>query len=179
MLATQPHHQKSQEDFVKVGTILAGILALVVGSHALAAGDAGCGLGSVVIKKNSKLMQLFAITTNGTFSSQFFGITSGTSNCSASGLVQNDRNVEVFVAANQQDLSNEMARGQGEKLSTLATLNGCGSLESQKVFASMTQKSYEKIMTSSEMKSEEIVTNLKKAMQDDSAVAQLCHVAAL
>lgn len=41
---------------------------------------AGCGFGSQVMGENGN--QVFAATTNGSlFGSQFFGITSGTSNC--------------------------------------------------------------------------------------------------
>ena len=68
---------------------------LFAGSFAFA-GDAGCGLGGMLIKSNTKLMQLFAVTTNGTLGSQTFGITFGTSGCSASGLVQNDKQIQYF-----------------------------------------------------------------------------------
>ena len=43
--------------------------------------DAGCGLGSMIIQENTKVMQLLAATTNGSFGSQTFGISTGTSNC--------------------------------------------------------------------------------------------------
>ena len=50
-------------------------------------GMAGCGLGSLLFgNDNTTLMQILAATTNGLFGSQTFGITSGTSNCTA-GLV--------------------------------------------------------------------------------------------
>ena len=73
------------------------VASLFVGSFAFAAGDAGCGLGSMIITKNTKVMQVLAATTNGTSGSQTFGITFGTSNCSANGLVQNDKQIQYFV----------------------------------------------------------------------------------
>lgn len=139
------------------------------------AGDSGCGLGSVVISKNSKLLQLFAFTTNNSFSSQVLGITFGTSNCSASGLVMNDKQIQYFVEVNQEDLSREMAQGRGDKLATLALLNGCANEGSQIAFASFTQQSYGKILPSSNVSAVEMVSNLKNQMSANSELSQMCH----
>ena len=49
-------------------TLLISLL-MVFGLNAMA-NDAGCGLGGEIISKNSKLLQLFALTTNGSFFSQ-------------------------------------------------------------------------------------------------------------
>jgi hypothetical protein len=143
------------------------------------AGDAGCGLGSLIIQKNSKLLQLSALTTNASSFSQGFGITSGTSNCSASGFVSNDRQIEYFVEVNHDDLSREMAQGEGEKLSVLAQLNGCASTDAQQAFAGMAQKSFDKIIPTADTHPDEVVQNLKKEMSESSEVVQLCHVASL
>lgn len=153
------------------------IFALVISVFAFSAhaGDAGCGLGSVVISKNSKLLQLFALTTNGTFLSQAFGITSGTSNCSASGLVMNDKQMQYFVEVNQEDISREMAQGRGDKLATLALLNGCANETSQQAFASFTQQSYGKIIPSASATPSEVVANLKNQMGSNSELTQMCH----
>ncbi len=125
------------------------------------ASDSGCGLGSVVIQKNSKILQLFSMTTNDTLFTQGFGITSGTSGCTASGLVMNDKAIEYFAENNQSDLSREMAQGQGEKLLALAALYGCRG-EDQKAFAKMTQANYEHIFPTAETKAPEMVQNLKR-----------------
>ncbi len=37
---------------------------MLMGGAAMAMGDAGCGLGGLIIQKNSKLLQIFALTTN-------------------------------------------------------------------------------------------------------------------
>lgn len=134
---------------------------LFIGSSAFAVGDAGCGLGSVLITTNSKLMQLFAVTTNGTFASQTFGITSGTSNCSASGLVVNEKQIQYFVEVNEQDLKREMAQGHGEKLQTLAALYGCSNDAAVASFSSRVQSSYEQIVPSAKATAVDVVNNLK------------------
>lgn len=49
----------------------------------------------------------------------------GNLGCSTKGLVLDERKIQYFVEANQNDLKREMAKGYGDKLSTLAALNGC------------------------------------------------------
>ncbi len=125
---------------------MVSILVLGASNNALAAGDAGCGLGSVIWSKNSKLLQLFAVTTNGTFGSQTFGITSGTSGCTSSSFVNREQQVESFVAANENSLKNDMAKVQGETLATLALLSGCQDDSSQAEFSALMKKNFSDLM---------------------------------
>lgn len=147
------------------------ILSVLLGlsNVALAAGDSGCGLGSMIIKDNTKLMQLFAVTTNASFGSQTFGITFGTSNCSANGIVMNDKQIQYFVEVNQQDLTREMAQGHGDKLSTLAALHGCADQNTINAFSTKAQSSYEQIVPSAKTNAVDMVKNLKA-----SSIANAC-----
>jgi hypothetical protein len=155
------------------------LLIILAFSASAFAGDSGCGLGSVIIQKNSKLLQLLSMTTNSFFFTQPLGITSGTSGCSASGLVQNDKELQYFVEINNDDISREMARGEGEKMEILAQLNGCTNPEAQKAFLKMTQGSYQDIYPSPEEKAENVVMRIKDKMKSDSEVQRMCSVAAL
>lgn len=146
------------------------IAVLFMGSVAMAAGDAGCGLGSMIITKNSKGMQILAATTNGSFGSQTFGITFGTSNCSASGIVQNDKQIQYFVEVNQAELTREMAQGHGEKLSTLAALNGCASDNQITAFNAKAQSSFKAIVPTAKTTAVDFVNNMKSA-----SIADACH----
>ena len=83
-------------------------------------GLAGCGLGSVVIGSNGG--QISAATTNSTFYSQAFGISSGTSNCIPTQEMAVIMKQEQFLAANLNTLQKEMAQGSGETLSECARL---------------------------------------------------------
>lgn len=148
---------------------------LLAGTQAYAAGDAGCGLGSMIISKNTKLLQLFAMTTNNSLLTQPLGITSGTSGCSARGIVMADKEVQYFVEVNQEDLSREMAQGHGEKVYTLAQMKGCQSEISQKAFATFTQNSYSQILPSAATSASDVVVNLNSALAQQSDLAQLCH----
>src|SRR5258706_10011582 len=88
-------------------------------SFASAAGNhpmAGCGLGYLLLsnKDNEKVTQVLGATTNGTFGTQTFGISSGTSGCTEDGAVKVSKATEVYTEVNLDSLRREMAMGQGE-----------------------------------------------------------------
>src|ERR1022692_5057347 len=98
--------------------IALGVLAtLVVPTFALAKGNhpmAGCGLGYILLsnKDNEKVTQVLGATTNGTFGTQTFGISSGTSGCTEDGAVKMARATEVFADVNLASLRQEMEIGR-------------------------------------------------------------------
>src|SRR5271169_4362483 len=97
-------------------------LALAAGNHPMA----GCGLGYLLLsnKDNEKVTQVLGATTNGTFGTQTFGISSGTSGCTEDGAVKVARATEVFADVNLASLRQEMSAGQGEYVNTFASLLG-------------------------------------------------------
>ncbi|RHX84426.1 DUF3015 domain-containing protein [Leptospira stimsonii] len=103
--------------------VLAGIGLMSDNVEAKGYGMAGCGLGSLIIKENN-ISQIFAATLNAT-GVQTSGITSGTSNCTADGIVKSEKTQELFVTVNYESLEQEMAMGKGEKLDSFAKLLGC------------------------------------------------------
>lgn len=113
-------------------------------------GVAGCGLGSLVFGNEEGAMQVIAATLNGT-GVQTFGITSGTSNC-GKGLFAKAE-VNSFIESNSVALENDIARGQGETLSTLNNMLGCDSK-----FNSTLQQNYKDIYAPGVNSSEKIVT---------------------
>ena len=82
-------------------------LTFARGNHPMA----GCGLGYLLLsnKDNEKVTQVVGATTNGTFGSQTFGISSGTSGCTEDGAVKMARATEVFAEVNLDSLRQEMA----------------------------------------------------------------------
>lgn len=100
---------------------------MVLGAGSLAEagpyGTAGCGLGSIVFGNSPGIVQIFAATTNGTFATQTFGITSGTSNCVDGG--GGGPTAAAFIQTNRVALSKEISRGNGETIANLSTLSGC------------------------------------------------------
>jgi hypothetical protein len=128
----------------KVLVSIVAVAALSTASFATVNNQTGCGLGSQIIKDDSSaLMLALQATTNGIFGNQTFGITSGTSGCKRAQLVLNERAAE-FVAANMDQLSREIAIGQGESVETLAELL---KVEDKAAFATALQANYNAIYT--------------------------------
>lgn len=113
----------------------------------------GCGLGKLAwadYKKQKNIApQVLMATTNGTFGSTTFGISTGTSGCTNDGQVMGSEKANVFAAINFENLSQEMAQGHGEHLASLATLMGVPA-EHQAEFFAMTQEKYSGLMKAGE-----------------------------
>ena len=150
------------------------ILVVISFSHLLFAADSGCGLGNVIIQRNSKGLQLLSWTTNGLLFTQPLGIISGTSGCSSNGIVKNEKEMQYFVEINHDDLTREMSMGQGEKLTALARLNGCETQESQVSFSQMTKNSFPEIVPSEKTTANEILTNLKAKISTNTDLQKAC-----
>src|SRR5213080_3490823 len=88
----------------------------------------GCGLGKLAwgdFKGQKQIApQVMMATTNGTFGSQTFGISFGTSGCTNDGVIMRTELVNAFASATFENLQHEMAQGHGEHLASLATLMG-------------------------------------------------------
>ncbi len=136
-------------------------------------GDAGCGLGSMVFGDSPGFVQIFAATTNGTSYNQAFGITTGTSNCDASGVILAEREKEIFVANNYSSLAKEMAAGEGEGLYTLAGLLGCSS-EGYAQFGSMTQQSYQQILAGGQAGAQDMLAVIEGEISRDPVLSASC-----
>ncbi len=142
-------------------TVACAVVVLAVGSAFAGSSNTGCGLGSLIWqgKANSSVFQAFEATTNGTFGSQTFGITTGTSNCSQpSKFVSNERTNE-FVVANMDNLAKDIARGGGETLEALADLMQIPAGE-RAAFYQKLQTSFAKIFTSEDVVLASVMDNV-------------------
>jgi hypothetical protein len=127
-------------------------------------GTAGCGLGSLVFGNQPGAVQILAATTNGTFASQTFGITTGTSNCGAGLFAQGTKN---FVEANREVLAKDVSRGTGEAIGALAVINACE--DSSKVGAAL-QKNFGAIFPTEQASSDEITAAILKTLHEDASL---------
>ena len=109
----------------------------------------GCGLGKLAwadFKRQKNIApQVMMATTNGTFGSQTFGISTGTSGCTNDGKVWADERTNVFVSATLEGLTAEMARGEGEHLASLATMMGVP-VEQHPQFFALAQERYQELV---------------------------------
>jgi hypothetical protein len=158
------------------GLALGALLALPAAS-AFAQGGygmAGCGLGSLVFQgDNSMIKQILAGTTNGTFCSQLFGITSGTSNCTAGGVLKSEKEQAAFVEVNFRDLKRDMAAGGGEFLTSFSTLLGCDA-SAKASLGKMTQEKYEALVPSNDTTPMQLLWSVKTQIKATPALAQSC-----
>jgi hypothetical protein len=152
------------------------MLLALISLPAFSAGDAGCGLGSMIISKNTKALQLFAMTTNHMTLSQPLGITSGTSNCSSNGIVMREKEIQYYVEVNQSEITRQMSMGKGEKIETLASLYGCQTDSSKQTFIEVSRTQYGRIQTHSKVKPDEFLKNLNEVINENSDRLFDCHM---
>jgi hypothetical protein len=114
---------KRSTHFLLIGLTMSAALLLLA-----ATASAQCGPGPLIVQKNKGIiLQTLGATTNATLlPTQAFAITSGTSGCSNSGIVQQQEiETRMFVVVNYDNLASDMAVAQGQHLETLAGLLGC------------------------------------------------------
>ena len=107
--------------------------ALLAAAPSYAVDSTGCGLGSMAWRGQSGIgPQALAVTTNGIFSTQTFGITFGTSGCDPNGRVTGGtgRMMLAFLENNMEQYALDAAAGHGETIETMA---GILNMDSEKL----------------------------------------------
>ena len=136
----------------------------------------GCGLGKLAwadYKGQKEIApQVMMATTNGTFGSQTFGISSGTSGCTNDGKIMSEHKTTMFASLNFDALTAEMAQGQGEHLASLATLMGIPA-ERHGEFFSMTQERYTSLVQAGEASPVALGKALNDAIAGHPVLAQV------
>lgn len=161
---------------------MVAVMAFVAVPAANAAnyGDSGCGLGSLLFGPNGEgkdlinsrvVKEVLASTTN-YWGTQTFAITTGTSNCTKTGVAMLDKEQELFVELSYHEISREMAKGEGEYLTAFATVMGC-SADVQSDFADATKANYGKIF-GTEASASEVIGSVKSVLRNDANLAQSC-----
>ncbi|RKZ79482.1 MAG: hypothetical protein DRR19_24915 [Candidatus Parabeggiatoa sp. nov. 1] len=145
-------------------TVLATVLPV---TSALAVNNVGCGLGSMLFEGQSGLVpQVLAVTTNGTFGNQTFGITSGTLGCSQHGVVSVPAKVAEFTGDNLDKLARDMAAGTGELLNSLAVLMEVDT-QHKPAFFNATHTHFAQIFPTENVTAEDVLVNLNKVLTAD------------
>jgi len=156
----------------KYAILLAAAAMFVTGqAQAKNYGTGGCGLGSILMGKDGN--QVLAVTTNASSYSQFFGITSGTSNCSDDGAVTAANEMPMFIENNRIALANDVARGSGETLANLSQVMGCGDAAH---LAVTLQKNYSVIFPNQNAGTDQITDSIKSIVKNDSVLSGSCAI---
>src|SRR5579862_7163903 len=146
---------------LSIGVALLPAIAIATGNHPMA----GCGLGYLLFsnRDNTKTTQVLGATTNGTFGSQTFGISSGTSGCTEDGAVKVARATEVFVDVNLASLRQEMSSGQGEYVNTFASLLGASDATRPQM-VQFFQSEYQNLFPTAETSSVDMLKTLSEKL---------------
>ena len=144
---------------------LAGIfLGCFIASTNLSAHDStGCGLGSMAWRGQSGIVpQVLAVTTNGFFGTQTFGISTGTSGCDPNGRVTGGtrKMLVQFIGNNLEQYAFDASRGQGETISTIAGILG---IEEERV-ALASKENFAKIFPNEDVDTLHVATVLLDAL---------------
>ncbi|MBX3236630.1 MAG: DUF3015 domain-containing protein [Nitrospiraceae bacterium] len=138
----------------------------------------GCGLGKLAWMDYSGPKQIapqvMMATTNATFGSQTFGISSGTSGCTNDGVVMKSKHVSL-TSGSFKSLEQEMAQGQGEHLAALATLLGIQE-QDQPAFFRLLQEKYSTLIPSEHATPLSMLEAIRAAMAEHPLLRQTAFV---
>ncbi len=161
---------------VQLAVVLVGFSAAVASARMNPDTGPGCGLGKLAWMdyKGQKQIapQVMMVTTNAILGSSTFGISFGTSGCTNDGVIMKTERVNVFAAINFENLAQDMARGEGEHLASLATLMGVPE-DQQTEFFTLAQDKYTTLIESGETTPVAMLKALNDAMETHPVLAQL------
>jgi hypothetical protein len=164
------------------GTLWGLVFALLIATPALADINSdtgpGCGLGKILwgqkgfTGSHHIMQQVLASTTNGTFGTQTFGISTGTSGCTNDGVIAGyHQKVNAFAEVNLDHLRQEMARGQGEYLASFAALIGVKA-DRRNDFYALTQEQYSSLFKSEQTTAHEMLVALDQVLSAHPGLVQ-------
>ncbi len=144
----------------KILAVFGGSLLLAGASLAVNKSNTGCGLGYVAMKdQEGVIFEVLAVTTNGTSANQTFGITSGTLECEKPAKFVKNEKLQRFVAENMDELAQDIARGEGRYVDTLADLMGVPA-EKRPEFYTKLQKNFDRIFPSESVSSAHVIDTI-------------------
>ncbi|MDX9686438.1 DUF3015 domain-containing protein [Halopseudomonas formosensis] len=152
-----------------IGSLLA---AASLNAFATAPGGPGCGWGNMLFEGQSGLpSHLVASITNGTSGNATFGMTSGTNGCDTSGKLAYHGKSMLVLSSIMNELSEDMARGEGEALTTYAVVMGVAA-EDRARFAAVTSEHFNEIFSSADVTAEQVYTATLAVMKRDEVLAK-------
>jgi hypothetical protein len=148
------------------------MLSLLAVPAAYAAESAGgCGLGQQAFEGQTGLGPHLIAGILNAFTSNTSSLTTGTFGCDADAVIKAEHEAQFFVAWNMPRVSEDMARGDGEYLHSLASLMGCDAAYGE--FASMTQEKYSELVDGANTP-DQFLGNLKREISARPALSTAC-----
>ncbi len=138
-------------------------------------GMSGCGLGSVLFgETENRGGQLLSSTTNGVYSNNTFGMSSGTSNCvpeKSAKTAEVKKNMNMFISANKEALANDIVKQDGETITALGEIVGC---KDTKYLGTKLQSRYNVIYSKNETTA--VTDNMYDVIANDGYLVENCKL---
>lgn len=142
------------------------------GVWADAPGGPGCGWGNMLFEGQRGLpSHLVASTTNASSGNKTFGMTSGTNGCRTNGRLGYSGKPMLLLGSIMDELSEDMAQGQGEALTTYAVSLGIQP-EDRGYFAQLTHQHFGDIFTSAKVTAAEVLDATLDLMEQDERLSR-------
>ena len=153
--------------------IIAGLVLISASSVAnagAAGGDGGCGWGNALFKGQSgTASHVLAGITNVTTGNNTFGMTTGTNGCSTTGtLTYGGASV---VSAIMNEFSEDVARGEGDALNTVAVVYGVEQ-QDRDIFAQVMHENFTTLFPSEDVTAEEMMASIEAVMKADADLSK-------
>ncbi len=164
-----------------LGAIPAVLLVVSLQAAGAFAGTAdtgpGCGLGKEVWKDSKDTDSvghhlLISTTNNPMIPLQAGGITTGSWGCQNNRKVWTEHKAGVFAGVNFENLSEDMARGGGEHLASLADLLGVPA-EQRPAFFALAQERYASLTAAGHTSAAAMIKALNEAMAAHPVLAEV------
>ena len=150
---------------------LIAMTLLASSSVVMADQDVGCGLGTILFEgKSGVAPKVLAVTTNGTYGNQTFGITSGTLGCQPDGVISSRARLSMFMGTNSARLARDMSVGHGESLNVLADLMGVKEHD-KSLFFKTAQANFSTIFAADNQTAGQALAALQQVMAKDAVLA--------
>lgn len=155
----------------KLLAVAALAATLPLSQFAMADDDIGCGLGTMIFDGQSgKVFKVLGATTNGSSGNQTFGITFGTLGCDGTGTIDSAQKLAMFIDGNMDNLARDMAKGDGETLSTLSEVWGIQEADKAS-FNTFAKQNFASVFSSENVTSNEVLNNLNSLISQDSELS--------
>ncbi len=157
---------------MKRSLLAVSLMACSLSAAAVSPGGENCGWGNMLFKGQSGLpSHIVASTTNGSSGNATFGMTSGTNGCNTSGSLTYGGKDMVDVSSIMDEFSEDVARGHGDALTTVAV---SFSVETQDraAFNAAMHENFAVIFPSESVTGEDAMASVIKIMKADSRLSK-------
>lgn len=156
--------------------IIAGLILISASSVSsianagAAGGDGGCGWGNALFSGSTGTpSHVLAATTNPFLGNNTFGMTSGTNGCSTAGALSYGG--KSVVSSIMNEFSEDVARGNGDALNTVAVVYGVEQ-QDRDIFAQVMHENFAVIFPNEDVTADEMIASIEEVMKSDARLSK-------